>query len=152
MFVKSSPSTFLPRGYDMIRRGIVVIAAVVLAIGIASLSADSANAGKYFVKASGGPGPGSPAEALELLSGIIIPTFDILIKWEKEGKITGGLPAGGRAFYMIVEADSNHELDTMLRSLPAWPVLQWHTTPLESFSARADTERKVVEELKKMGQ
>ena len=133
----------------MFRGVVVVLVAVVLALGSVSLSADSAIAkGKYLVKASGGPGPGSPSEAIALLEGLVIPTFDMLMKWEKDGKIVGGLPVGARAFVMIVEAESNQALDRMLRALPLWPRLDWKVIPLESTAGRAETERKIVKELK----
>lgn len=132
----------------MLRGLVVVLAVLVLALGSVSLSADSALAGKYLVKGSGGPGPGSPAEAINLLEGLVIPTFDMLIKWEKEGKIVGGLPTGARAVVMIVEAESNHELDRMVRSLPLWPMLDWRVVPLESVAGRAEIERQIVKELK----
>ena len=135
----------------MFRSIIVGLSVTVLALGSIALTADNALAkGKYVVKASGGPGPGSPEEAIKLLEGMILPTFDMLMKWEKEGKIVGGLPTGSRSFVMIVEADSNQELDRMLRSLPAWPVMKWHVTPLESMAGRAEFERKAVEDLKEM--
>ncbi len=51
-----------------------------------------------------------------------------------------GLPVGDRAFVFIAEAASNEELDSMLRSIPAWGVLTWKVTPLQSFAARAGFE------------
>jgi hypothetical protein len=48
-----------------------------------------------------------------------------------------------------VEAASNEELDRLLRSIPAWGVLEWHVTPLQSFAGRAAQERDVVKQFKK---
>jgi hypothetical protein len=104
---------------------------------------------KYLVVGSGGPGFASTEEALHILENIILPSFDNLIRLENENKILGGgLPVGDRAFVFIVEASSNAELDTMLRNIPMWGSLDWEVTPLQTFSGRADQERKAVEELK----
>ncbi|UCG52734.1 MAG: hypothetical protein JSW58_04065 [Candidatus Latescibacterota bacterium] len=133
----------------MFRGFTVVLVTVLISLGTVSLYADSATAKeKYLVKASGGPGPGSPAEAISLLDGLVLPTFDMLMKWEKEGKIVGGLPVGSRSFVMIVEAESNQDLDRMLRTLPMWSVMDWKVVPLESIAGRAEIERKIVGELK----
>ena len=49
---------------------------------------------------------------------------------------------------MIIEADDNDEADRIVRHMPAWPVLEWKVTPLQSVASRADMERKAVETLK----
>ncbi|HYU19040.1 MAG TPA: hypothetical protein VEQ11_10115 [Chloroflexota bacterium] len=80
----------------------------------------------------------------------ILPTFDALLKLEGEKKIlAGGLPVGDRAFVFIAEASSNEELDGMLRDIPAWGVLKWQVTALQSFEGRAAQERQNVAQLKK---
>jgi hypothetical protein len=104
---------------------------------------------QYLVVASGGPGFASPEEAVEVLEKGILPTFDAVMKLEEDGKIlAGGLPVGDRAFVFIAEAESHEELDRMLRNIPAWGVLQWEVTPLQSIAGRAAHEREIVEELK----
>jgi hypothetical protein len=63
---------------------------------------------------------------------------------EREKKIVaGGLPVGDRSFV------SNEELDRLLRGIPAWGVLNWKVTPLQSFAGRATQERDEVKKLKK---
>ena len=105
---------------------------------------------KYLVTGSEGPGFASPEEAIEILEEVVLPTFDALMKLEARKKIVaGGLPVGDRAFVFIVEAASNEELDRLLRSLPAWGVLDWHVTPLQSFAGRAAQERDVVKRSRK---
>ena len=80
----------------------------------------------------------------------IIPTFDALLKLEADKKIlAGGLPVADRAFVFILEASSNDEVDQILRDIPAWAVLKWKVTPLQSLKGRADKERGIVEALKK---
>lgn len=105
---------------------------------------------RYLVTGSEGPGFASPEEALAVLEKGILPTFDALLKLEVEKKIVaGGLPVGDRAFVFIADAASNEELDGVLRSIPAWGVLKWQVTPLQSFAGRAAQERDVVKRLKK---
>jgi len=105
---------------------------------------------RYLVSGSEGPGFASPEEAVEILEEVVLPTFDALMKLEARKKIVaGGLPVGDRAFVFIAEAASNEELDRLLRSLPAWGVLEWHVTPLQSFAGRAAQERDVVKQFKK---
>jgi hypothetical protein len=105
---------------------------------------------RYLVSGSEGPGFASPEEAVEILEEVVLPTFDALMKLEAQKKIAaGGLPVGDRAFVFIAEAASNEELDRLLRSLPAWGVLEWQVTPLQSFAGRAAQERDVVKRFKK---
>jgi len=105
---------------------------------------------KYMVSGSEGPGFASPEEAVEILEEVVLPTFDALMKLEAQKKIAaGGLPVGDRAFVFIAEAASNEELDRLLRSLPAWGVLEWQVTPLQSFAGRAAQERDLVKQFKK---
>jgi hypothetical protein len=105
---------------------------------------------RYLVSGSEGPGFASPEEAVEILEEVVLPTFDALMKLEARKKIVaGGLPVGDRAFVFIAEAASNEELDRLLRSLPAWGVLEWRVTPLQSFAGRAAQERDLVKQFKK---
>jgi|SRR5215217_5452993 len=105
---------------------------------------------QYLVVGSGGPGFASPEEAVEVLEQGILPTFDALMKLEEDNKIlAGGLPIGDRAFVFIAEAESNQELDRMLREIPAWGMLQWEVSALQTFAGRADQEREIVEEFKR---
>ncbi|MEJ2690417.1 MAG: hypothetical protein P8130_10795 [Deltaproteobacteria bacterium] len=79
----------------------------------------------------------------------ILPAFDAFLKLEENKKIiAGGLPVGDRSFVFILEAASNEEADQLLRQIPAWGVLQWKVTPLQSFARRAAQERGIVKELK----
>ncbi|HEX9871145.1 MAG TPA: muconolactone Delta-isomerase family protein [Candidatus Tectomicrobia bacterium] len=105
---------------------------------------------RYLVSGSEGPGFASPEEAVEILEEVVLPTFDALMKLEARKKIVaGGLPVGDRAFVFIAEAASNEELDRLLRSLPAWGVLEWQVTPLQSFAGRAAQDRDLVKQFKK---
>ena len=103
---------------------------------------------QYLVHATGGPGFASPEETLAILEQGILPTFEALLDLERKGSIVaGGLPAGDRAFVFIAEADDNDAVDRLVRDLPAWGVLDWAITPLQTFAGRAAIERAVVERL-----
>jgi hypothetical protein len=105
---------------------------------------------RYLVTGSEGPRFGSPQEAIEVLEKGFLPTFDTLMELEAEKKIVaGGLPVGDRSFVFIAESTSNEELDRLLRSIPAWGILNWKVTPLQSFAGRATQERDEVKKLKK---
>jgi hypothetical protein len=66
----------------------------------------------------------------------------------KKKIVAGGLPVGSRTLYLIIEADSNDEVDRMLRDLPAWGVFSWEVTPLQSLDGRAEMEREILKSLK----
>ena len=104
---------------------------------------------QYLVEGTRGPLPPSPEQAIALLEGVVIPAFEYLSRLKVEGKVlAGGLPVGDRAFVCIIEAASNDEADRIVREMPTWGVLEWKVTPLQSFEARAEMERKVVQALK----
>jgi hypothetical protein len=104
---------------------------------------------KYLVMGKGGPGFSSPEEAKKILDEIVIPSFDELIKLEKEKIIlAGGLPVGDRAFLFILDAASNDAVDRILRKLPMWGVLNWKVKPLQDFSTRAEIERNALNKMK----
>jgi hypothetical protein len=122
--------------------------ALVALLGFGVLSAPAA---QYLVTGSDGPTFATPEEAVAVLEGVVLPTFDALQKLEKDHKIlAGGLPVGDRAFTFIVEAASNDEVDMLLRDLPIWPLLKWKVIPLQSFASRGDKEHSVVADLKKV--
>ncbi len=100
------------------------------------------------------PGPMLPPQQLApMLEKLIIPSLDIIAKWEEEGKILGGgHPIGDRAGVFIIKASSNTEVDNLLQSLPFWGLLKWEVTPLVSYKARAQQTRKGLEKLKKLSQ
>ncbi len=103
----------------------------------------------FLVTTSEGPGFAAPEEVAEVLEKGILPTFDMLMELKAKKKIVaGGLPAGSRTFYLIVEADTHDEIDRMLRDLPAWGVFSWKVTPLQSLEGRAEMERQILKSLK----
>lgn len=103
---------------------------------------------KYLVMGTEGPGFYSPEEAADMLEHVVLPTFDELKELEDEGTIVGGIPVGDRSFVFIADADSNDDLDRVLRSLPSWGVMEWEVTPLQDVEARGEMEREVLQKLK----
>jgi len=49
----------------------------------------------------------------------------------------------------VIEAASNHEIETILHGNPAWHLLSWKVIPLDSFNNRANAERLASDGLKK---
>ncbi len=100
------------------------------------------------------PGPMlQPQQLAPMLEKMILPSLEIIAKWEEEGKILGGgLPMGDRAGVFIIKAGSNTEVDNLLQSLPFWGLLKWKVTPLVSYKERVIQTRKNLDELKKLSQ
>jgi hypothetical protein len=104
---------------------------------------------KYLVSAKKGPGFAGSEEMINVLEKLILPTFEALMKLEKENIIiAGGLPVGERAFVFIMEASSNEEADKLLRSIPAWGLLEWDVVPLQTIKGRSEIEVEAVRQLK----
>jgi hypothetical protein len=108
------------RGFSIMFRSICIISAIVASLMFSSMFVPNVFGMTYLVKGSSGPVSLSSADMDQLLENVVIPSLDQLAKWEKEGKVTGGLPVGQRALVFIMEASSNAEPDQMLRSLPIW--------------------------------
>jgi hypothetical protein len=90
--------------------------------------------------------PMSREQTIELLDTLVIPTIESL---EKDGKVrAGGIAVGTLAGAFVVGAKSKDEVTELVRALPAWGIMQWKVTPLETFAHRADLEKKVVQGLR----
>ena len=90
--------------------------------------------------------PTSREQTIELLDKLVIPTLESL---GKDGKVrAGGIIGGTLAGAFVVGAMSKEEVTELVRALPAWGIMQWKVTPLETFAHRADIEKKVVQGLR----
>jgi hypothetical protein len=90
--------------------------------------------------------PTSREQTIELLDKLVIPTLESL---GKDGKVrAGGTVVGNLAGAIVVGAKSKDEVTELVRALPAWGIMQWKVTPLETFAHRADLEKKVVQGLR----
>lgn len=103
---------------------------------------------KYLVMGTEGPTFYGSEDTVDLLEQIVIPTFEVLKELEDDGTIVGGIPVGDRAIAFIAEAESNDDLDRMIRSLPVWPLMDWEVTPLQDVEARAAIEQEILKNLK----
>lgn len=94
-------------------------------------------------------GPIPPQQMIQLMEKVFIPSHEMIVKLEKEGKIlAGGLFVGQRAGAFIIEAESHDEVDKLLQSLPMWGLVKWKVIPLQSFEDRILVMRKNLELLK----
>lgn len=90
--------------------------------------------------------PTSHEQTIERLDKLVIPTLESL---GKDGKIrAGGITVGTLAGAFVVEAKSKDEVTELLRALPTQGITQWKVAQLETFTHRADTEKKVVQGLR----
>jgi len=124
---------------------ILFVALLAVLFGNIQVNAQSGKM-KYLIKGEYvDPGPlMSQEQAKKMVEGVVIPSLDLLIKWEKEGVITGGIPIGGRSVAFVMEANSHEEADKMLQSLPFWGLLKWEVMALQSFKGRSDQEREAL--------
>lgn len=90
--------------------------------------------------------PTSREQTIEQLDKLVIPTLENL---GKDGKVrAGGIVVGTLAGAFVVGAKSKDAVTELVRALPAWGIMQWKVTPLETFAHRADLEKQVVQGLR----
>ena len=70
----------------------------------------------------------------EVVREAILPALEALTNLERRGRVvTGGYPVGERFLVMVVEADSEEELQGVLDELPLSGVAKVKATPLRGF-------------------
>lgn len=100
---------------------------------------------KYLVSGTSGPGFQSPDEAKQLLEGVVHPSFVRIQQLEAEGKISAsGLPIGDRTIIFVLEAASHSEADSIIQSMPIWPLLEWEVVALQSVGDRMAQEKQLL--------
>ncbi len=71
-----------------------------------------------------------PQQMANLMERAILPSIEAVVELEEEKKVLpGGVHVGKRAGVMIIEADSNEELDQLLTSLPFWGLMKVEVSP-----------------------
>ena len=107
----------------------------------------------YFVKGefieennAGKPIP----EIIATVEGMVAPSLEALEKAMQAKKVTGGLAAGEREGYFIMEASSNEELGEFLRSLPFWVAMKWTVVPLQSPRSAIEQDKAFIQKAKAM--
>jgi hypothetical protein len=90
----------------------------------------------------------SPTDIVPLWDKIIHPSHELLMKWVKDKKITGGCLAAQREVVFILEATSNEEVGSILSDLLVWPLIKWDVLPIQSFKSADERDRKVIDRLR----
>ncbi len=81
----------------------------------------------------------------------VIPSVEMLARWEQEGRIlAGGTFPGERAGAFVMEADSAEEVGQLLGSLPFWGQMKWDVRALQSISSTVERERGILERAQAM--
>src|SRR5262249_10556965 len=93
-----------------------------------------------------------PQQVGQMLDAVVVPSLEMLAKWEREGRIHGGSFVGQRGGCMIIEAASNEELADLLMTLPFWGLQDWKITPLASNESALKRVREMSQRLKSAGQ
>ena len=127
---------------------VVVITMLFLSVMPSRAAAEDGNL-LYLVEfeATDAGAPTTRELTIVLLEKLIVPTLE---KMADSSKIlAGGLHVGARAGVFLVRAKSHDEVTLLVRELPAWGVMDWKVTPLESFTHRAGIEKMQVEMLRK---
>ncbi len=99
---------------------------------------------KYLVEAENIDGLIQMKDVPDYVKNLVLPSYELLIKLEEEGKIRGGLIAGQRAGVFVMEADSNEDLGKKLRSIPFWGMVKWKTTALQSFKSAFEQDGGII--------
>ncbi len=70
----------------------------------------------------------------DLVKKAILPSLEALAKLQEKGKIlTGGYPIGERHIVLIVEAESEEELQAMFEDLPISDIAKVNSTRMKSL-------------------
>jgi muconolactone delta-isomerase len=93
-----------------------------------------------------------PQQVSQMIDTAILPSMEMLAKWEREGRIYGGCFAGQPAGCLIIDAASNEELDELLPMLPFWGLQEWEVTPLASYESTAKRIREMSQRLRSVDQ
>jgi muconolactone delta-isomerase len=107
----------------------------------------------YFVemKLADSARPKSPQDGVAFIEGFVLPSLEIMDKWQKEGQVLAGGPvAGAIALALIIKAESVQELDQLVESLPVWPVMETRVVPLQTFSGRRTAVQERLESLREL--
>ncbi len=65
-------------------------------------------------------------------------------------RITGGLAAGAREGYFIMDASSHEEISEFLRNLPFWAMMKWTVIPLQSPRSANEQDKAFMQKAKAM--
>ena len=94
----------------------------------------------------------NPREYAMMIESVLIPSLQAIEKFEKEGKVIGGVYAGERAGTLIMEANSPEELSRTLARLPFWGIVDMNVSPIQSFSSAIEQTKEQLNSLKALAQ
>ena len=81
---------------------------------------------------------------------VVHPSLLALDRATREGKGIGGVGAGERAGYIILEAPNHEAVGKFLRDLPFWGALKWTIVPLQTFQSAVEQDLAAIENAKQM--
>ena len=58
-----------------------------------------------------------PEQVASLIESTVLPSLEMFVRWEEEGRLHGGILAGQRAGVFVLEAASSEEVGQLLASL-----------------------------------
>ena len=99
---------------------------------------------QYLVEAENIDGLIQMKDVPDYVNNLVLPSYELLIKLEEEGKIKGGLVACQRTGVFVIDAESNEDLGKKLRSIPFWGMVKWKTTALQSFKSALEQDGDIV--------
>ena len=89
-------------------------------------------------------------EIMALIEGVVAPSLEALEKAIQAKKVTGGLVAGAREGFFIMDASSNEDIGEFLRSLPFWAALKWTVVPLQSPRSAIEQDKAFIQKARAM--
>ena len=91
----------------------------------------------------------TPQEMVTFTERFVLPTLGALQTLTDSGRIVaGGATLGAVGFSFIASAESPHDLEEMVTSLPLWPRAQTRVVPLGRFEWRAAALRERLQKTK----
>ena len=91
-----------------------------------------------------------PDQTLSALEQSVVPSFQMLAQWEKEGRLKGGVFPGERAGGFVIEANSLEELDGLMNRLPFFGLVKWNVRPVMSMQTIAERVPQYIQDARNM--
>jgi hypothetical protein len=88
-------------------------------------------------------------DGITFIEQYILPTLELCKKLEAEKKIVAGGPlSGGVALSLIVNVESAQDLDSVITTLPVWPLMETSVIPMTTFDGRIQAVRTLLEQVR----
>ena len=89
-------------------------------------------------------------EVLAFIEGLVAPSLEVLEKAVQNKKISGGLVAGAREGYFVMDASSHEEIAGFLRGLPFWQAMKVTVVPLQSPRSEIEQDKAIIQKARAM--